>query len=54
MPIKLYTTETKVVYTMDQVWKREYIWIYFHSRLLGEKINLNLFSLPFIGDRKYI
>ena len=46
-----------------------YIWIYFHSRLLGgenifefiftpvycgEKTYLNLFSLPFVGERKYI
>ena len=39
---------------MDQVWKSKYLNIYFHHRILGEKINLNLFSLPFIGERKYI
>ena len=34
---------------------RKYSWIYFHSRLLGgENIYLNLFSLPFIGERRYI
>ena len=45
--------------TMDQVWKRKYLNIYFHHRIFfflggGEKINLNIFSLPFIGERKQI
>ena len=53
---------------MDQVGKRKYLNIYFHHRILGgenkfeyiftpvywgEKMNLNIFSLLFIGERKY-
>ena len=38
--------------TMDQVSKNKYLNIYFHHRIFGGENNLNLFSLPFIGERK--
>ena len=55
--------------TMDQVWKRKYLNIFFHHRILGgenifeyifttvfwgEKIYLNIFSPPYFVGRKYI
>ena len=39
--------------TMDQVWKSKYLKISFHHRILGKKINLNLFSLSHLVHRKF-
>ena len=58
-----------MITTMDQVWKRKHLNIFFHHRILegenifkyifttvfwGEKIYLNIFSPPYFVGRKYI
>ena len=41
--------------TMDQVWKRTYLNIFFTTVFLGEKIYLNIFSPPyFTGEEIYL